>query len=1022
MTSRPPIVEASNVDRRVEAFEERLAAQGSAAIAEFLPPADNPAYDETLVELVRVDLEWSWNRGRRKPVETYLAEFPTLGGSPAAIGQIALEEYRVRRRLGDLVDPSEYARRFGAAIDDWPSVARGSGIAGAANSPPRAAGGGSTGIAHETLGAHAATAELPAVGDRFLDFDLVDDLGRGTFGRVYLARQSGLAGRLVALKVMRIASDESQHLARLQHTHIVPIHSVHRAGTWQAVCMPYFGRTTLADALRKLAHGETDRTAGRNVFFAAAGDTGSHGDSHHTSGHRNEGGKRATYLDAALTIAYELATGLAHAHRRGLVHRDLKPANVLLADDGRAMILDFGLAQTIAPASDAAVTLLGGTLPYMAPEQIAAFAHGGSVGPAADIYALGAILYEMLAGRLPYDAPTGPARLAFDNLAAARKSPPPSLRHFDRNVPHAVDAIVRMCLAFDPERRYATADDLAEDLRRQLASEPLRHAPDRSPRERLGKWAHRHPSLFSSTAIVMVAVLAVASVGGLWIARGQRIARLEAHDEALTLRHHAAEHAIALTSPDLTTAELHAAVADATSAISRFHVLDAAEWRERPPFALLAEEDRSAAAETIAKTLFFAGRALERRAAHGVEDRERAELRRQAAELLAAAQDLAPIGVWPPASAGASRSSAARDDALARLFAGYDLLATKRYEAALPLLHAACTASPQDVSAWFLLGNCQAGLGRLAEAESTFALCASMSPNSYVAYYHRGLCRLQSKRFAEAAQDFDRVLELRPHLYGAHVNRAIALEGQHDDRAAESELTAALADREAETRLYFLRARVRRRLGDRDGAERDRREGLRRAPRDELSWVARGYAQMPSSPERALADFRQALRINPDSLPALRNIAFVLAERLGKNDEALSAMNRIVELAPQDLDARASRGVVAARLGDCDRAIDDARFAGRASPDARTTYKVACIYALATRREEAHAAAALSTLGAALRQDATLHELARGDCDLDAVHDRAEFAELVGAAAVLSKSTGTSEPEPATNPGIRHDE
>ncbi|MEX2188659.1 MAG: protein kinase [Pirellulales bacterium] len=1001
MTSNPRILEASDIDRCVESFEQRLAARGSAAIADFLPPADSRHHDETLAELVRVDLEWSWRRGIRKPVESYLAEFPRLTHSPEAIGQIAHEEYRVRRRLGEPAEPSEYARRFGAMADEWPSASPASnGSRGPTGASSLAAnvGGGSTGVVRETIGDAVTTAEMPSVGDRFLDFDLVDELGRGTFGRVYLARQSGLADRLVALKVTRAASDESDNLARLQHTNIVPIHSVHRVGRWQAVCMPYFGRTTLAEALRKLARGQTQRAAGRNVFYPTT-EIARRDDN---ADARAEISPRTSYIDAALGIAYELALGVAHAHRRGLVHRDLKPANVLLADDGRAMILDFGLAQSIEPPDDKAMATIGGTLPYMAPEQIAALAHGGDVGPPADIYSLGAILYEILAGRLPFAATKNRNWRALDDLATARKSPPVSLHSIDRNVPRAVDAIVRKCLAFDPAQRYASADDLAEDLRRQRADEPLCHAPDRSPRERIAKWGRRHPNVFSATAIVAIAVLAVALVGGLWATRGQRIARLEAQELAATLRHESPQRYIALTSPDLTTAELRDAVAEATAGLERFGALDADAWRDRPPFALLDEEDRLATSGMIAKTLYFAGRSLERRASSGVDADARSQLHEQATTLLDAAKNVSANVLPSIAAELAASSSRENSDALSRLFEGYDLLAAKRYEDALPLLQAACAESPQDVSAWLLLGNCQVGLRELAEAESTFAVCASMSPHSYVAFYHRGLCRIERERFAAAAADFDRVLQLRPNLYGALVNRAIALQGQQNFAAAERDLTDALADPEAESRLYFLRARVRGQLHDQEGAQRDRREGLRRTPRDELSWVARGLAQLPSSPDRALSDFRAALEINPKSLPALRNVAHVLSERLGKNDEALASLDRVVELAPHDIDARASRGVLAARLGRRDRAFEDAQFVLRAAPNARTTYKVACIYALTARGESSDAAKAIAVLSESMRQDAGLYELARRDADLDAIRNQTEFQTLLKAAAALA--------------------
>src|SRR5205085_3393451 len=107
---------------------------------------------------------------------------------------------------------------------------------------------------------------MPEVGSRFLDFELLEELGRGTFGRVYLAKQGDLYDRLVALKISADLASESRNLAQLQHTHIVPIYSVHRAGAFQAVCMPYFGSTTLADVLKELAGFETLPQSGTHLI------------------------------------------------------------------------------------------------------------------------------------------------------------------------------------------------------------------------------------------------------------------------------------------------------------------------------------------------------------------------------------------------------------------------------------------------------------------------------------------------------------------------------------------------------------------------------------------------------------------------------------------------------------------------------------------------------------------------------------------------------------------------------------
>src|SRR5262249_41959265 len=252
---------------------------------------------------------------------------------------------------------------------------------------------------------------LPAVGDDFLGFRLVGEVGGGAIGCVFLARQEALADRPVALKVAPALFGESHTLAQLQHTHIVPIHSVHTAGPLQAVCMPYYGRTTLADVLRDLSARPALPRAGLELLRAldrptpapaGGGETSSipptsqavahepeasarggpsltlraGGDLSHR-GNNPEGAAAAartlqglTYVEAVLWLGRCLADGLAHAHERGIVHRDLKPANVLITDEGQPMLLDFNLAEDTKLRGSAAGALVGGTLPDMAPEQL----------------------------------------------------------------------------------------------------------------------------------------------------------------------------------------------------------------------------------------------------------------------------------------------------------------------------------------------------------------------------------------------------------------------------------------------------------------------------------------------------------------------------------------------------------------------------------------------------------------------------------------------------------------------------
>jgi tetratricopeptide (TPR) repeat protein len=204
---------------------------------------------------------------------------------------------------------------------------------------------------------------------------------------------------------------------------------------------------------------------------------------------------------AAAALVETLARAIDHAHRRGVVHRDLKPANVLLTADGQPRITDFGLAKIDQNVTQTEVGTVMGTLAYMAPEQ----AVGGpaKVGPAADIHALGALLYEALTGRPPYHA-TGPEQL-YHQIIHSDVVPP---SRSQSGVPRDLEAICLKCLEKSPGQRYATAHELAEDLRRFQRGESIVARRAGALRRSL-RWARRHPWQTAEAATAVVAGLLV---------------------------------------------------------------------------------------------------------------------------------------------------------------------------------------------------------------------------------------------------------------------------------------------------------------------------------------------------------------------------------------------------------------------------------------------------------------------------------------------------------------------------------
>jgi tetratricopeptide (TPR) repeat protein len=811
--------------------------------------------------------------------------------------------------------------------------------------------------------------------------------------------------------------------------------------------MPFFGDVTLADILRDLANRSGSLSTGKDLLSTLYTRRGSSRSSRppesvtdQTRPSRRRPAAAAEpvpdgtvgpnlvppkatgilrmlesigYVDACLWIASRLADGLAHAHDRGILHLDLKPANVLLTDEGQPMLLDFNMARDTKrrPAGDG----VGGTLPYMAPEHLAAFAgEPVTVDARADVFGLGVILFELLARRRPFPPSTGGTN-EVPALIAARKAGPGPLRECSRKVSPAVESIVRKCLAPNPADRYQSAQDLGEDLRRQLSHRPLRFAADPSPRERLVKWVRRHPKLASGTTAAVVCIALVAGLAGGAVVRTQRLGRLEALAELAQFEDDARDVQFLLAAKGADHEQLDAGLAAGRDLLDRYRVLDDPHWPDRPAVRELPGADQDRLREMVGDALLLVAQGEASRAERQSPESARTalDLNRRAADLFAAGE--VPRAVWLQRArllnllgdaGGAARASdaaaaiplrSARDQYLV----GADHVAAGRYREAVPHLAAAGRLDPQHFWAAFLQGVCHDALAQDAAALAAYRACLALRPEFPWTWFNRGLVYLRQKDYVNATADFDRVIDLRPADADAYLNRALARSPAGDDRGAAADLTAALDRGAAATRVHLLRARVLERLGDVAGAARDRAAGMRQEPGDETGWVTRGVARLDADLGAALADFEAALKLNPRSLAALQNAAHVLG-RLGRTAEAIRRLDRLVDLYPDFVPARTARAVYLARLGQREKARADVREALHRDTSPSNLYQAAGVYALTAKDQPDDRREALRLLSAALRQGFGFDLLAI-DRDLDPIRDDPEFAAIVAAARALGE-------------------
>jgi serine/threonine protein kinase/Flp pilus assembly protein TadD len=902
----------------------------------------------------------------------------------------------------------------------------------------------------------------PRPGERFAGFEIVRELGHGASARVFLARQHSLANRHVVLKVTSQRTVEPDRLARLQHTNIVPIYSAHETGGLSVLCMPFVGSCTLrdwVDQLRMLQNLPATGSELVSTLAAASGRTwreresapaqGPQAPSPGPTGDRDQMSARAlaalsqleqaTYEHVILLLAAQTAAGLAHAHDQGVLHLDLKPANILLTDDGRPMLLDFHLAIVAGPEGPTA-HFAGGTLPYMSPEQLQSLDRFQRLDERSDLFSFGVVFHELLTGRLPFPERTGRMDEVIAGMLSDRQRWPALLRP-NRQISPATWAIVRHCLDPDPGRRYQSAHELLDDLQRQLSSRPLKFAGNPSLVERFRKWVRRHPRATSSAALLVAACVIAVAVAAVLIVREETSATLAA-GRALEHFEAAFPEAKALLSlPIEDPAELAAETARAHELLRGFEPLEKDTWRDGRLYRRLDATQRARLDSQVGELLYLLAAPRKRPIGTNplsAEDRASfdEELALNAQALSCFPKDHIPAALWKQRArllelsgqaaaaeqaranidrANIDRANTDRSSApgsIDRILEAEDLVLGADFRNAAPLLDRLKFASPKDFSTWYLSGNACFALHDYSGAEAAFSACIPLRPDSYRAYYQRGICRLNLGKFEPAREDFDYVLQLKPDALAAVVSRALTWQGEGKLPEALADLTRAIDLGFPETRVYFMRAEIHEKLGNRQDAERDRREGLERMPTDPRSWVARGVARIDREPEEALEDFRSALALNPREFAAWRNVAHTLSERLGRPQEAIEALDRLLQMTADDPGAWAGRGVLLARKGRADAARADAQQALAIRRDALTVYQAACIEALASKDNGEAVQRALPLLAESLLKQMDLAELALADPDLERLRPSQAFRNLIAAARFLVAAPGNTGSRP----------
>jgi serine/threonine protein kinase/Tfp pilus assembly protein PilF len=860
-------------------------------------------------------------------------------------------------------------------------------------------------------------ADLPSpspVTKRLGDFELLREIGRGGMGVVYEARQISL-NRRVALKVLppglglteqavKRFEREAQAAAKLHHTNIVPVHAIGQADGSHFYAMELIEGQPLSEVLRDLSGkgsnpllDETVTKLGDAKPLTKKPETGQ-ADSGITSLSDTQSGSRK-WFDAVAKLVAEVADALEYAHGRGVIHRDIKPANLMLSKEGRLCVTDFGLARV---AQEPGMTISGsllGTPAYMSPEQITA----GRVklDHRTDVYSLGVVLYEMLAQRRPFPGDNREAVLS----GILTKDPRPP-RRFNPRVPLDLETIALKAMEKDPDRRYATAGELAQDLKQYLGG-GLITARRAGIARRTWKSIRRHPT----AALAVVGVLIVVSVAVVALqvgGRGEAAQRLVA-DARLALREGTyrdglqfIDRAVAL-DPD----SIEARLVRARLLVWNVRMRDAADEAR----SVLQTEPQNYSAHAILAGLALYPnvqyrlvsidpephlRVVEASAPENAEAYYLRALRtkdtRRQIELLDRALDLNP-GYQLASETRANALGGLKDFQL--MLSEADRLITARPESAQGWRFKSSAYQGQrdfenartaierameidDLDPWNYVQRSWIlwGMGKQDEALSDLARAIELDPEHAFLYCNRAERLNSMGRFEEAIADARRSIELNPDdrfayrqlfqalLSTVSVETVQAIGEPEVEVGPDAILRAELEDFGARADGWFdveAKAWAYRTIGDYYRKLKDHELAMK--------WVERGIEADPDDfwglifrrrihkalgdDAAAAADCDAAARIDIDEPNAMSNRAYHMVFDCGRQEQAIADFTRIIELVPKWSEGFVGRGTAQLMLQRHEDALADLNNAIELAPlDPRAYTNRAIVYGALHRRDE----------------------------------------------------------------------